>query len=45
MMLVREVMEVVSNEKSLFRLSEEKVVEYYDPTGAGKMGGKMEEGQ
>lgn len=44
-MLLREVLEVVNNEKMLFRLDEEKVVEYYDPTCAGKMGGKMEEGQ
>lgn len=43
MMLVREVLEVVSNEKSLFRLSEVKVVEYYDPKGPGKTGGKMDE--
>ena len=44
-MLVREVMEVVNNENALFRLNEERVVEYYDPTCVGKMGGKMEEGQ
>ena len=44
-MLIKEVLEVVSSENSLYRLNDEKVVEYYDPTSVGKMGSKMEEMQ
>lgn len=43
MVLLKEVLEVVSGQKGLYRLNEQKVVEYYDPTCVGQKDSKLQE--